>query len=214
MKKFLVVAAFFASVMAASAQQFGVKGGLTLSTVGGAPKDSKAVALYEAGVVYKADLGGGFAIQPALGYQMKGAKFQQDKPMNQNYVETKTGYVELSVGAQWGPDLLAFRPYVFVEPYIGYAVTGDEKLINQAGTLDKKSSAALPEAKNKLEFGAGAGVGVEITRHIQLSCQFFNNFGKLYKEDKLDNGDLKGIKSSYIDLKNYQGVKVTLAVLF
>jgi hypothetical protein len=214
MKKLLVVAALFASVMAASAQQFGVKGGLTLSTVGGAPKDNKAVALYEAGVVYKADLGGGFAIQPALGYQMKGAKFQQDKAMNQNNVETKTGYVELSVGAQWGPDLLAFRPYFFVEPYIGYAVTGDEKLINQAGTLDKKTSAALPEAKNKLEFGAGAGIGLEIAYHIQLSCQIFNNFGKLYKEDKLDNGDLKGIKSSYIDLKNYQGVKLTLAVLF
>ena len=36
MKKILVIAALFASVMAASAQQFGVKGGLTLSTVGGA----------------------------------------------------------------------------------------------------------------------------------------------------------------------------------
>ena len=216
MKKFLVIAALFASVMAANAQQFGVKGGLTLSTVGGAdnPKENKDVVLYEAGVVYKADLGAGFAIQPALGYQMKGAKFQQNS--TQNNVETKTGFVELSVAAQWGPDLLAFRPYVFVEPYLGYVVTGQESLTNRAGTpASNDVKAALhKEAKNKLEFGAGAGVGLEVTRHIQLSCQYFNNFGKLYKEDRLNKDDLKGIKSSYVNLKSYQGIKFTLAVLF
>lgn len=217
MKKIMVIAALFASVMAASAQQFGVKGGLTLSTVGGAdnPKENKDVILYEAGVVYKADLGGGFAIQPALGYQMKGAKFEQNS--TKHTVETKTGFVELSVGAQWGPDLLAFRPYVFVEPFIGYAVTGSESLTGMEGRLsagEKVSTALNKEAKNKLEFGAGAGIGLEITRHIQLSCQYFNNFGRLYKEDRLYKDDLKGIKSSYINLKSYQGIKFTLAVLF
>ena len=217
MKKILVIAALFASVMAASAQQFGVKGGLTLSTVGGAdnPKENKDVLLYEAGVLYKADLGGGFAIQPALGYQMKGAKFEQNS--TKHTVETKTGFVELSVAAQWGPDLLAFRPYVFVEPFIGYAVTGKEGLSGVDGKLqasDQVKTALQKEAKNKLEFGAGAGIGLEITRHIQLSCQYFNNFGKLYKEDRLYKDDLEGIKSSYVNLKSYQGVKLTLAVLF
>ena len=210
----LVIAALFASVMAASAQQFGVKGGLTFSTVGGAdnPKENKDVILYEAGVLYKADLGGGFAIQPALGYQLKGAKFTQD--ITQNTVETKTGYVELSVGAQWGPDLVAFRPYVFVEPFIGYAVSGKESLSLRTGITSDRINSAIPEAKNKLEYGAGAGLGLEITRHIQLSCQVFKNFGKLYKEDRLNKDDLTGIKSSYVDLKSYQGVKITLAVLF
>ena len=42
----------------------------------------------------------------------------------------------------------------------------------------------------------------------------FNNFGKLYKEGELDNGTLKYIKPSYVNLKNYQGVKLTLAILF
>ena len=214
MKKILVIAALFASVMAASAQQIGLKGGLTLSTLGGVdnPKENKDVLLFEAGVVYKADLGGGFAIQPALGYQVKGAKYVQNN--TQHTVESKTDYVELSVGAQWGPDLLAFRPYVFVEPFIGYAVNGSEKLTNRAGMSVDNINAVLPDAKNKLEFGAGAGIGLEITRHIQLSCQYFNNFGKLYKEDRLNKEDLKGIKSSYINLKSYQGVKITLAVLF
>ena len=213
MKKIFVLAALFASVAVASAQQFGVKGGLTLSTMNGAaaPKDNKAMALYEAGILYKADLGAGFAIQPALAYQVKGATLKQN-----NDVTSKTGFVELSVGAQWGPDLLAFRPYVFVEPFIGYGVTGSESLTISGTSLSvNEINKALQEnAKNKLEYGVGAGLGLEIASHVQLSCQLFQNFGKLYKESELDSGTLVSIKSSYKDLKNYQGVKVTLAILF
>ena len=215
MKKLLVIAALFATV-AASAQQFGVKGGLTLSTMNGAdaPKENKAMALYEAGILYKADLGAGFAIQPALAYQVKGATLKQT-----NDVKSKTGFVELSLGAQWGPDLLAFRPYVFVEPYVGYGVTGSETLttVRPDGTpvtADKINEALQDKAKNKLEYGVGAGLGLEVASHVQLSCQLFRNFGKLYKETELDSGDLTLIKSSYKDLKNYQGIKITLAILF
>ena len=212
MKKLLVIAALFASMVAANAQ-IGVKGGLTLSTMNGAdnPKENKSMALFEAGVVYKMDLGAGFAIQPALAYQVKGANLNQ-----RNKVESKTGFVELSVGAQWGPDLLAFRPYIFVEPYLGYALTGKESLsVSDSGTSSDAINKSLQEdAKNKLEYGAGAGIGVEIASHVQLSCQLFRNFGKLYKESELDNGTLRLIKPSYQNLKSYQGVKFTLAILF
>ena len=211
MKKLFVLAALFATVAVASAQQIGVKGGLTLSTLNGAdaPKDNKAMVLYEAGVLWKADLGAGFAIQPALAYQVKGATLKQN-----NDVVSKTGFVETSLGLQWGPDLLAFRPYVFVEPFIGYGVTGNETLsISGMPSLDKYNE-PLQEAKNKLEYGVGAGLGLEVASHVQLSCQLFRNFGQLYKADHLDAGDLKDIKASYKDLKHYQGVKFTLAILF
>ena len=211
MKKLIAIAALFAAAVVANAQQIGVKGGLTLSTMNGAdtPKDNKSMMLYEAGVLYKADLGAGFAIQPALAYQVKGATLQQN-----NEVNSKTGYAEFSIGAQWGPDLLAFRPYLFVEPFVGYAVTGNESLsISGMPSLDKYNE-PLQEAKNKLEYGVGAGVGLEVTSHVQLSCQLFRNFGQLYKEDHLNTGDLTDIKASYKDLKHYQGVKFTLAILF
>ena len=172
MKKIFVIAALFASRAVASAQQLGVKGGLTLSTMNGAaaPKENKAMVLYEAGLLYKADLGAGFAIQPALAYQVKGATLKQA-----NDVKSKTGFVELSLGAQWGPDLLAFRPYVFVEPYVGYGVTGNETLttvgVDGASVSDTKINQALQDkAKNKLEYGVGAGLGLEIASHVQLSC--------------------------------------------
>ena len=211
MKKLIAIAALFAAAVVANAQQIGVKGGLTLSTMNGAdtPKDNKSMMLYEAGVLYKADLGAGFAIQPALAYQVKGATLQQN-----NDVNSKTGYAEFSIGAQWGPDLLAFRPYLFVEPFVGYAVTGNESLsISGMPSLDKYNE-PLQEAKNKLEYGVGAGVGLEVTSHVQLSCQLFRNFGQLYKEDHLNTGALTDIKASYKDLKHYQGVKFTLAILF
>ena len=212
MKKLFFIAALFASMVAANAQQFGVKGGLTLSGMDGAdnPKENKATALYEAGVVYKIDLGAGFALQPALAYQVKGAKLKQN-----NDVASKTGFAEFSVGAQWGPDLLAFRPFLFVEPFVGYGVTGKETIsLPGASSPMNNYETALKEAKNMLEYCVGAGLGLEITNHIQLSCQLYRNFGKLYKEDKLDTGALKDIKTSYKDLKNYQGIKLTLAVLF
>ena len=211
MKKLIAIAVLFAAAVVANAQQIGVKGGLTLSTMNGAdtPKDNKSMMLYEAGVLYKADLGAGFAIQPALAYQVKGATLQQN-----NEVNSKTGYAEFSIGAQWGPDLLAFRPYLFVEPFVGYAVTGNESLsISGMPSLDKYNE-PLQEAKNKLEYGVGAGVGLEVTSHVQLSCQLFRNFGQLYKEDHLNTGALTDIKASYKDLKHYQGVKFTLAILF
>ena len=213
MKKLFVIATLFASMVVANAQQLGVTGGLTLSKMNGVtnPKETKAVVLYSAGVLYKADLGAGFAIQPALAYQVKGAALKQA-----NDVKSKTGFVELSVGAQWGPDLLAFRPYFFVEPYVGYGVTGSETLTgaNTGITAEDINKALQNTAKNKLEYGVGAGIGLEVASHVQLSCQLFRNFGKLYKEGELDNGTLKYIKPSYVNLKNYQGVKLTLAVLF
>ena len=212
MKKILAIAALFASMAVASAQQFGVIGGLSLSTMDGAknPDESKLMTLYQAGVAFKADLGAGFAIQPTLSYSVKGANLKQN-----NDVVSKTGFAELSVGLQWGPDLLAFRPYLFVEPFVGYGVTGSE-ILRMSGTETTVASInkALDEAKNKLEYGVGAGLGVEIASHIQLSCQLFRNFGPLYKADSLNTGDLKDIKSSYVDLKNYQGVKINLAILF
>ena len=201
MKKLFVIAALFVSV--ADNAQFGVKGGLTLSTMNGAdsPKDNKALMLYEAG---------GFAFQPALAYQVNGATLKQN-----NDVLSKTGFAEFSLGLQWGPDVDSFRPYLFVEPFVGYGITGKETLTTASGiSADSINKPLQEKAKNKLEYGVGAGVGVEIASHFQLSAQLFRNFGTLYKESELDSGELTHIKQSYVGLKNYQGIKFTLAFLF
>ena len=214
MKKVMFIAALFLS-MAANAQQFGVIGGMSLSKLGGSEniKDDKNAVQFQAGVVYKADLGAGFAVQPSLTYQVKGANVDQG---NNVVSKSKTGFVELGIGAQWGPDLLAFRPFLFVEPYVGYGVTSGEKIgwSSLSEDLLKKYGTALDKAKNKLEYGVGAGIGLEITNHIQLSWQLFRNFGPLYTEDGLAASDLSVVKPFYKDFKNYQGMKLSLAILF
>lgn len=209
MKKILTAAALFLSMVAANAQ-VGVIGGMTSSSIGGASDESKNITLYHVGVVDKLDLGMGFALQPALTYQVKGAELKQN-----NDVHSRTGFLELGLGAQWGVDLLAFRPYLFAEPFVGYGLTGSEKLsVPDTGMDNEKINAALNEAKNKLEYGFGIGAGLEITRHIQLSCQWFKNMGMLYKDGEFDKNVLEDIKASYQDLKNYSGVKFSLAILF
>ena len=181
MKKLFFSAALFASLVAANAQQFGVKGGLTLSGMDGAdkPKENKATVLYEAGVVYKIDLGAGFALQPALAYQVKGAKLKQN-----NDVASKTGFAEFSVGAQWGPDLLIARPFVFAGPYVGLKVSNQ---FRGSGWEDTDMD-AIRDGLKKAEWGLGIGLGIQVFR-FQITGKYNWNFGAIADTKQLPTLD-------------------------
>ena len=209
MKRIVIViaAALLASVNAFA--QPGIIAGLTSSTT--SVKDVEAVKsinTYHAGVTFKANLGLGFAIQPSLIYQVKGSNLGDiGKDTKAEDFQLKTGFVEVPVQLQWGPDLLAFRPYLFVEPYLGYSLGGKETYALANTDVGKKD---FSSARNKLEYGVGAGLGVEIASHVQISCQLFRNMGPLYNKEKVQ----ESYRSSYDHLKNYQGIKINLAILF
>lgn len=202
MKRIITLLAVVAAslVMAAHAHaQFGIVGGLTSSkTAMTTSEDVKAISLYHAGVTYKFDLGAGFAIQPSLLYQVKGSNI--GGKLDTDDFKLKTGFVELPVGLQWGPDLMAFRPYVIAEPFIGYQITSSDR---GSENIEKWAS----QAKNKFEYGFSLGGGIEIASHIQLYVQWFNNMGKMVKE---------GSSSvSFSDkIKNFKGLKFSVAILF
>ena len=204
-KLFTLVAVAAASlVMASQAHaQFGIVAGLTSSKtdVSSAVNDVKNIALYHAGLTYKFDLGAGFAIQPAVIYQVKGAKIESIGDTSAD--QLKTGYVEIPVGFQWGPDLMAFRPYVFAEPFVGYQISSSDKV----STFSDSTS----QAKNKFEYGFGLGAGLEIASHIQLSAQWFKNLGNMFG-DSAKSADAAWAEAK--DIKNFQGIKVTLGILF
>ena len=203
MKKLLTIFALFASMTVASAQ-IGIIGGLTSSkaNLANAAKDVKSIALYHAGLTYKIDLGAGFAVQPSLIYQVKGAKIEN---IGSTSVEQlRSGFVELPIGFQWGPDLLAFRPYGFVEPFIGYRITSSDRGNSSFADWSK-------QAKNKIEYGFGLGGGIEIASHFQVSVQWFKNLGTMFGESaKSADATWNDVK----DFKNFQGIKVSLAILF
>jgi hypothetical protein len=201
----LVAVAAASLVMAAYAQaQPGFIAGLTSSKsdMSSAVDDAENIALYHAGLTYKIDLGAGFAIQPSLIYQVKGTKISELNNSSDSDWKLKTGYAELPVGIQWGPDLVAFRPYAFAEPFIGYKITSSDKV----DTLNDWTK----QAKNKFEYGFGVGGGLEIASHIQLSVQWFKNLGKMFDENASSAETWEKAK----DFNNFQGIKFSLAILF
>ena len=205
MKKLAVLLVAAASLLfAANAHaQFGIIGGLTSSNANiKTVDDVKSVSLYHAGLTYKFDLGLGFAIQPSLMYQVKGAKtgeLGQDDALNS--FELKTGFVEIPVAFQWGPDLMVFRPFVMAEPFIGYQVTSSDR---GADSVEGWTE----QAKNKFEYGFGVGGGLEIAGNIQLSVQWFNNMGSMVRDESASSGSFSE------KVKNFKGIKFSVAILF
>lgn len=209
MKRILTLVAVLAATLLSASRahaQFGIVGGLTSSKTSfeSAVSDVKNISLYHAGVTYKFDLGAGFAIQPSVIYQVKGANLGYLDTAAEGDFKLKTGFIELPVGFQWGPDLMVFRPYVFAEPFIGYRITSSDR-----GTSSFSDWAA--QSKNRLEYGFGLGGGIEIASHLQLSVQWFKNLGPMFGKDaKSPDAAWSEVK----DVQNFQGLKVTLGILF
>ena len=208
MKRIIALLAIVAASLSLATRahaQFGVIAGLTSSKASvSSSVDVDNISLYHAGLVYKFDLGAGFAIQPGVLYQVKGANLGSLETASSDDFKLKTGYVEVPVSLQWGPDLLAFRPYAFAEPFIGY----------QISTTDSGNASFsdwTKQAKNKFEYGFGLGGGLEIASHIQLSVQWFKNLGAMFGDNvKSAEATWNDVK----DVKNFQGVKFSLAILF
>ena len=199
----LVAVAAASLFMAARAHaQFGIVGGITSSkTELTTAEDVKSMSLYHAGVTYKVNLGAGFAIQPSVLYQVKGASLGELNSSSSEDFKVKTGYVEVPVGLQWGPDLMVFRPFVMAEPFIGYQVTSSDR---GADSVEGWTE----QAKNKFEYGFGVGGGLEIAGNIQLSVQWFNNMGSMVRDESASSGSFSE------KVKNFKGIKFSVAILF
>ena len=207
MKRILIAA--FAAALAFSvnvqAQHYnnarvGVIGGETSTSTTIKEVDTKSIAQYHAGLVAEIPLGAGFAVQPALLYQVKGMSLDKwgDNTGSDisKSLETKLGYVEIPVQLQWGPDLVAFRPYAFVEPFIGYQIT--EKNKDEIKSVDTELV--------KVEYGMSLGAGIDIS-HFQISAKYFWNFGNVYK------GDINKTGTAIKDF-NFNGFAISVALFF
>lgn len=177
MKRLLAfVAALFMLIPLVSAQSgFGIKGGMNFNTMSDMkPTDGglinvKARTGYHFGVMYKAKLPLGFALQPELLYINKNSRMEFGEQNSKDYLsqDAKLHYLQLPVGVQWGIDLVLFRPYLQFTPYIGYA-------ISKGGIYNKVSWDDL----NRFEYGFGLGAGIEVWK-IQLSGRYSWDLGKV-----------------------------------
>lgn len=228
MKRICVIAAaaamFFAvdaSAQLSSGIRYGIVGGFTSTNTRIQEFDYRNVSLFHVGATVKFNLGMGFAVQPALTYQMKGTELGDATASTESLEEAwkeldaKVGYLELPVQIQWGPDLMALRPYAFVEPFVGYAVNFHAEAENPDGAIIDNLKNKWKEASlNRLEYGLGVGGGIEVN-HFQISAQWFMNFGSLADENgKVDGHIIGETMKNHLKDKNFQGFKISLAILF
>lgn len=217
MKKTFIVAALTAALAFcadASAQSYlsprvGIIGGFTSSSTSIKEVDNKSVSLYHVGLTAEIPLVGGLAIQPSVLYQVKGLSADKwgSSSISETVdsFETKVGYLEVPVQIQWGPDLLAFRPYVFAEPFIGYRLGQNTEGVFADG---------LKDSLKKFEYGLGVGGGVEVWK-LQLSIKYFWNFGDIYdKGGNLIDSSKDAVRDAVNNGNNFNGIMASVAFFF
>ena len=215
MKKILTLLVAVLATATVAHAQFGIIGGWTTAQLNtkDLKENFKGLDNFHAGIAYHAKLPLGFALQPELTYERKGATLQPSEGVYVGVSSSKSHSVELGLGVQWGIDLLVARPFVVAVPFVGYRFANQEQV--SAGSFQVDIDAltkALNDAKNNLEYGIALGAGVDIVRHVQLSVKWYKNLGPLFNEGKLN--DVGKTVTAAIKDKNYQGVKITLGIFF
>ena len=188
MKQFLAAAALFLMSLCfgdrMSAGNFGVLGGANFYATNIKQINANTVTQWHAGVTYKMNLPLGFHLQPALLYNVKGAD------LNVSDANLSVGYLELMASVQWGIDLILFRPFIDVSPFVGYG-------LESCGSLKD----LWKEDGNRLEYGAGVGGGLDIWR-FQIAARYNWNLGKIMSSAKtfetLKNADFSGVTLSLV----------------
>ena len=214
---FTVAIAMFIGLNAnAQGLSYGIMAGFTSSSSNVKDFKTNSVSLYQAGIAMRIPIAAGFVIQPGLVYQVKGASLDKTSDLGflptLKSMETKVGFLEIPVQIQWGPDLMAFRPYVFAEPFVGMGITTDNTTTTLA--LVKTYEKDFKEAAiSRLEYGLGLGAGVEVWK-LQLSVRYFWNFGSLYEDSGKLNDVAQTVKGAFKDQKNFNGITASLAFFF
>lgn len=194
------------------AGDFGVVAGASFTSIREVSTDMATG--FHAGVSYKFRLPLGFAVQPSVLYHMK-SSLVEGAIADVTTFDYKMGYVEVPVSLQWGPDLLMFRPFVDVTPFVGYALNNEASGVKLQGEFMSKVQNKW-EGVNRLEYGLGLGGGIEIWK-LQLVCRYNWNFGDLFNADG-GTADWNEIWNTATDSvktgKNFGGVTLSLAFLF
>lgn len=208
MKRFFAVIAVCAMTLFAaaelSAQKYGIIGGASFTSMQNIDKSAKTG--FNIGATAQLRLPLGFSIQPSLIYNSKATKVGGDLVSTSMNV----GYLELPVSVQWGPDLLLFRPFVDITPFIGYAL--NNRISTEVRNVDPIVSRNEWGAynMNRFAYGLGLGAGLEVWR-FQILCRYNWNFGPLFDTDGTVN--VQPVNDMFKD-KNFGGVTLSLAFMF
>ena len=135
-------------------------------------------------------MGGGFVFQPGLAYQVKSTDIKKDDGSAViNSIKTSVGYVEADTQLQWGPDLMVFRPFVLVDPFLGYAVNTKAKAKGAADDASLGSTeTAVKDAVRKIEYGLGVGGGIDGVDHMRQPLQGRQDQRSVFQDRRYGEG--------------------------
>lgn len=222
MKKSLIMALsavmslFLLSGVSSAQGRFGVVGGISFSNAERQSLNRSTMNKYHVGVTYQLKLPFGFSIQPALQYHVKGAKLGNIIPdfQGNNTCDLTVGYLELPVSFQWGPDLLLFRPFLDVTPYIGYGLNNRIDAYVEGYEVEPYRNRWSGADMKRFEYGLGVGVGMEIWK-FQVVGRYNWNFGSLYTDVNGSNDfKLNMIKEAFSNGHNLGGFTLSVSFLF
>lgn len=174
---------------------FGIKGGLSYNSMSDIEIENwessfKKKTGFHAGILYKARLVGGLSLQPELLYIQKGGNLE----MMGKSADFKVHHIQLPVNLQLGIDLMLFRPFIMVSPYIGYAIANGDELKGLEW-----------DNMNRFEYGIGLGAGLDIWK-FQVTGRYCWDLGKVAEFEWNGIDTFKGGKD--------KGFELSLAFIF
>lgn len=197
----------------------GITAGFTSSSSNAKYWDANSIGRYHIGLTAQIPIALGFAIQPSVLYQAKGTKLNgksADVPAND--MSAKVSYLEIPVQIQWGPDLVALRPFIFAEPFIGYGLKAKAKAnvldsVGSDSSVNISTSSFDKAGLARWEYGVSLGAGIDVWK-LQASVKYYWNFGSLYNENGKLNSVGSQVKNAFKDGRNFNGVTISVAYMF
>ena len=191
MKKLVLGAALAVSSLT-FAQQFGIKGGMNVSSLSNDAglEDSSSKIGFNAGVFLNAPLAANFSIQPEVLYNNLGSKvtLTDFDINNDNYTAEYSrhlDYISVPVMFQYNA-----TPSFYLEagPQFSFLLDARDKYksTKNGSTTDSDTRDLNKDAFNTFDFGLGLGAGYWITPKLGINARYNAGFTDIYKEN---NGD-------------------------
>ncbi len=191
MKKLFLGAAIAMSSLT-FAQQFGVKGGMNVSSLSddATLSDQESKIGFNAGVFMNAPLAENFSIQPEVLYNDLGSKVTRSTEILGNTYSAdysrNLGYISVPVMFQYNA-----TPGFYLEagPQFGFLVSAKDKFKNSTnGSTDNATIVALDKDNfNTFDFGIGLGAGYYFTPNLGLTARYTAGLSDIMKDNPGDS---------------------------
>ncbi|MEC5394945.1 porin family protein [Bergeyella sp. RCAD1439] len=201
MKK-LFLGAALAMGSLAFAQQFGVKGGLNVSSISKEGfSDAKSKAGYYAGVFMNAPIAENFSIQPELIYNNLGAKATSSTTVAGTTLSSSTRTINLDYVTV--PVMFQYHvvPQFYMEagPEFGFLVNAKSKGETTIAGISTSFNNDIKDKMNTFNFGLGLGAGFNVTNNFGINARYVAGFTDLNKDGQtsLTNSDSKNRNNNF-----------------